>query len=86
MGGETEFIIIVDRNLIKTTTRRQIILQEMIHRDRSETMNIQVQIMNLTMVQKPYKTTQTTLVSSTSTIMLPYGVAQSLEYIHFLAF
>ena len=86
MGGKTDFIIIVDRNLIKTTTCRRSLLKEMIYRDRSDTMMIEIQMMKLTLVQKPVRTTQTTLVSSTSTIMLPYGVAQSLEYIHLLAF
>ena len=75
---------IVDRNLIKTTTCRQSLVKEMIYQDRSMTMKIQVQMMNLTLVQKPVRTSQTTLVSLTSYITLPhmYGLALSLYYIH----
>ena len=62
---------IVDRNLIKTTTCRQSLMKDMIYRDRSEKMKIEIQMMKLTLGQRPVRTTQTTWVSSTSTITLP---------------
>ena len=74
---------IVDRNPIKTTTCRQSLLKEMIYRDRSMTMKIQFQMTNLTLVKKPIRTSQTTFVSLTSIIMLPYGVGLSLDYVHY---
>ena len=82
----TDFLLqnIVDRDLIKTATCRQSLVKEMIYQDRSMTMKIQVQMINLTLVQKPVSTSQTTLVSLTSIITLHrmYGLALSLYYIH----